>query len=294
MVKASDNAKESTPLVKLVEIDRIYAGKAALEKLSLSIGAGEVVALLGRNGSGKSTLLKAISGLGALDAGKRLARVPLKRIGFAPDRFPKLRFTAEEYLRAMGSIRGMKAEALERRIADLMETFRLPNGKGRLDTFSKGMLQKVNLMQALLEEPDLLLLDEPLSGLDTGTQEELMQTLARLNSGGMAIVFSTHEPELVDRLADRVVMLENGKVESISAPRSRTSKACVAIVFTLDDETAETVFGAAEGVLLTYKERGMWAVHIEAGRSDRFLGSVLAAGGSIRSVAEANREDERI
>ncbi len=104
-----------TPLVALVDIERRLSGKVVLNKLSLSIHRGEVIALLGRNGSGKSTLLKVISGLSPIEAGERRSALPYKRIGFAPDRFPKLRFTAEEYLRAMCKIRGMKPAQSEQR-----------------------------------------------------------------------------------------------------------------------------------------------------------------------------------
>jgi len=95
-------------LVELISVERRFAGRLVLGKLSLSIREGETVALFGRNGVGKSTLLRIVCGLGAIDGGERRSRIPLSRIGYAPDRFSKLRVTAGEYLRAMGRARGME------------------------------------------------------------------------------------------------------------------------------------------------------------------------------------------
>ncbi|WP_372634062.1 ATP-binding cassette domain-containing protein [Cohnella sp.] len=279
-------AKE--PLVRLEDVRRSYAGRIVLDKLSLQIERGEVVALLGNNGSGKSTLLKALSGLSALDGGSRLASLPLKRIGFAPDRFPRLRFTAREYLRAMGKIRGMEPATLERTIERLFELFRLQSTEsGRLRDFSKGMLQKVNLMQALLEEPELLLLDEPLSGLDAQTRAELTDILHRLKEQGMAIVFSTHERELVERIADRVVRLENGGIAPLANGGSAAPVSCKIVEFELADAEAEDVCAGSAGVVSKYEHGGGWGCRVEADRCDDFLRAVLKAGGSIRSVRVA-------
>ncbi len=279
------------PLVRLEDVRRSFAGYVVLDKLTLQIGRGEVVALLGRNGSGKSTLLKAISGLSALDGGSRQASLPLNRIGFAPDRFPRLRFSAREYLRAMGKIRGMEPAAIERRIDKLFELFRLQaTESGRLKDFSKGMLQKVNLMQALLEEPEMLLLDEPLSGLDAQTRAELTDVLHRLKEQGMAIVFSTHERELVERIADRVVRLEDGGIVPLSAGGSAAPVSCKIVEFELSDGATDQVCAVSEGIVMRYTINGGWGCRVEDNRCDDFLRAVLKAGGSIRSVRDAPRE----
>ncbi|MFC4304652.1 ATP-binding cassette domain-containing protein [Cohnella boryungensis] len=274
------------PLVKLAEANRTFAGHRVLNKLSLEIAHGEVVALLGRNGSGKSTLLKALSGLDALDGGTRLSTVPLRRIGFAPDRFPRLRFSAKEYLRAMGKIRGMAPAEADRRIDKLFELFRLETTTdAQLRDYSKGMLQKVNLMQALLEEPELLLLDEPLSGLDAPTRTELTHILLLLKEQGMTIVFSTHERELAARVADRVVQLQDGRVEPMTLEGEENSPNRV-IAFRLMDAAAQGFYAAFEGVRQRYEGQGIWICHVQADRADDFLRAVLAANGSILSVRE--------
>ncbi|MFB9276800.1 ATP-binding cassette domain-containing protein [Cohnella cellulosilytica] len=279
-----------TPLVALVDVKRRLSGKTVLNKLSLSLHPGEVVALLGRNGSGKSTLLKIISGLSPIDAGERRSRLPFKQIGFAPDRFPKLRFTAEEYLRAMSGVRGMSLEQSERRIAELMELFQLPPNSGRLRNYSKGMLQKVNLMQALLEEPELLLLDEPLSGLDDRTREELTEALVILKAKGISIVYSSHELLLAQRIADRIVRLAEGKLIDEEGARGaplRTKR----IEFRLEEAMAREACAGFEGSISRERGQAGWAVSVQADQADAFLLAVLNSGGSIVSVAEEKGRD---
>jgi len=274
-----------TPLVALVDIERRLSGKVVLNKLSLSIHRGEVIALLGRNGSGKSTLLKVISGLSPIEAGERRSALPYKRIGFAPDRFPKLRFTAEEYLRAMCKIRGMKPAQSEQRVDELLELFRLPSNSGRLRHYSKGMLQKVNLMQALLEEPELLLLDEPLSGLDDRTREELTEALAGLKGKGISIVYSSHELHLAQRIADRTVRLTEGEItieenEKIASIRVKT------IDFQLEEEAAQQVCNLMTADIRLQRVRAGWRAVVEAEQADAFLLAILNSGGRIHSVAD--------
>jgi len=279
-----------TPLVALVDIKRRLSGKTVLNKLSLSLHPGEVIALLGRNGSGKSTLLKIIGGLSPIDAGERRTRLSFKQIGFAPDRFPKLRFTAEEYLRAMSRVRGMRLEQSERRIAELMELFQLPLNSGRLSNYSKGMLQKVNLMQALLEEPELLLLDEPLSGLDDRTREELTEALVILKAKGISIVYSSHELLLAQRIADRIVRLTEGKLideERVKEAPLRTKR----IEFRLGEEMTRKACVGFEGLISRERGRTGWVVSVQADHADAFLLVVLNAGGSILSVAEEEGSD---
>ncbi|OXS52760.1 hypothetical protein B1A99_32605 [Cohnella sp. CIP 111063] len=280
------------PIVRLEEVRRSFAGRIVLDKLSLEIGRGEVVALLGSNGSGKSTLLKALSGLSALDGGARLASIPPNRIGFAPDGFPRLRHSAREYLLAMAKIRGMEPQAANGIIDNLFELFRLQSTeRQRLADLSKGNLQKVNLMQALLGSPELLLLDEPLSGLDSRTRAELTDVLLQLKEEGATIVFSTHEQMLVERLADRVVRLRDGTAEQTAVRAG--SVPCKIAEFELADEETDRVCAVSDGIIARYRIRGGWGCRIEAVRCDAFLRAVLAANGSIRSVRNADGDAER-
>jgi ABC-2 type transport system ATP-binding protein len=237
------------PLITLTNVVKGFPFKSVLKGLSITIYRDEVTAIIGRNGSGKSTLLRVISGLGAIDRGKReeflLGRTI--RVGFTPDRFPKLRYTAFEYLRSMGRMQGIEEKVLRKRIDHLFEAFRFdPATKQQIRYFSKGMLQKVNLMQAMLTPPDLLLLDEPLSGLDIQTQEELMNVLVRLKSQGLSIIMSTHEPELVQRLADRVITLDDGVIASDSYLTNKPTPAQYKVIIQVNAENREAILSGIQ------------------------------------------------
>ncbi|WP_239619167.1 ATP-binding cassette domain-containing protein [Cohnella mopanensis] len=273
-------------LVTLDHISCFFAHKEVLKDLSLNVHEGEAMAIVGNNGTGKSTLLKIISGLGAINGGRRIEAPEDKRlsIGFAPDRFPKLRFTATEYLRYMGRIRGMNKQRLEERISDLMSQLRLdPTIRQQLRNYSKGMLQKVNLMQALLEKPDLLLLDEPLSGLDMRTQEELMNVLIQIKRQGMTIVLTTHEKVMMEQIADRVVELADG---GIASDKRVPVYATIVkeIIFDLGENEMRQCLSDGEGVRTWSRLNTHWRVEISADNSDAFLRSILQAGAAIIKV----------
>ena len=270
------------PLLSFHRVTKRYGGRAVLRNVSFSVRRGEAVAVVGPNGSGKSTLLRLATGLAAVDEGriKRPEGLAPPRIGYAPDRLPKLRFTSTEYLEHMGRIRGIPREKLLSRIAELHERFRLPMGPARIPQFSKGMTQKVNLMQALLGEPELLLLDEPLSGLDDRSQRELFAVLEEAKREGAGIVVATHEPELAARLADRCVKLMNGELadESKTFPPTRRRIVCTASNGTLH------ALSAADGVERAELAEGRGCFLVRADAADRFLLSALTAGASVESV----------
>jgi ABC-2 type transport system ATP-binding protein len=281
------------PLLTLTNVERSFSKKVVLSGLSLTIYEGEVTAIVGHNGSGKSTLLKILSGLGAIDAGNRQERQGSGSlsIGFVPDRFPKLRFTTVEYLRSVGKIRGIPSPMLEERIRQLHLTLRLdPSDRRHIRHYSKGMLQKVNLMQALLQLPDILLMDEPLSGLDIQMQEELIDMLLQLNEQGLTIVTTTHEKEVVERLADRVILLKEGALESEIRPRNKEAGYKV-ITFLHKNPDGITGCLQMEEVLMWNKEGHKWIVHMAAEHSDSYLQALLKEGASIDSVVKA-REDK--
>ncbi|QJD85092.1 ATP-binding cassette domain-containing protein [Cohnella herbarum] len=275
------------PLIKLDEIVCRYGSKEVLKRLSLTVCDCEVTAIVGSNGSGKSTLLKMISGYGQFNQGSRKEVTALKKlsIGFVPDGFPRMRFTAEEYLRSMGKMRGMANESLERRIAELLLQFGLNvTSRQQLRHYSKGMLQKVNLMQALLEEPDLLLLDEPLSGLDIQTQDELIGVLLLLKKKGMAIVLSTHEREVIDRIADRVVTLKDGVVGNDYRIARQKPVSQKMITFDLDEEQTRKCMEKFSTIIVRSHANHRWSIEIDSSLSDRFLQAILNEGASVVSV----------
>jgi len=133
-------------------------------------------------------------------------------IGYMPDRFPKHKFTSEEYLMHMGYIQGLKKDYLHQRIKELHSLFHLQLSDQPMRYFSKGMLQKVNMMQSILSRPDLLLLDEPLSGLDVSSMLEMVSALHELKKQKVTIVISTHEPAMLQRLTDRIITVKDASL----------------------------------------------------------------------------------
>jgi ABC-2 type transport system ATP-binding protein len=192
----------------------------ALDALDLKVARGEVFGLLGPNGSGKSTTMKLILGLlkpsaGSVTifgqaAGSMEAR---RRLGFLPENpyFPTF-LTGREVLRYYGKLSGLSGRRLEERMEELLELVDLQESRHRrLKTYSKGMLQRIGLAQALLHDPDLLLLDEPTAGVDPLGSRQIRDIILGLKKRGKTIIFSSHLLEQVQEVSDRVAILHLGQ-----------------------------------------------------------------------------------
>ena len=192
----------------------------ALDKLDLQVRAGEVFGLLGPNGSGKSTTIKLLLGLIRPNEGE--ARIfgqspdtlaARRRIGFLPENPYFYGFlTGDETLRFYGKICGVTGARLEKRIEELIDLVGLQNGRERpLRSYSKGMLQRIGLAQALIHDPDLLFLDEPTAGVDPLGSAQIRDLILRLKKMGKTVIFSSHLLEQVQEVADRVAIFSLGK-----------------------------------------------------------------------------------
>ncbi|HWX15791.1 MAG TPA: ABC transporter ATP-binding protein, partial [Chthoniobacterales bacterium] len=191
----------------------------AVRDLDLRIQAGEVYGLLGPNGSGKSTTLKIILGLVSPTRGhteifgcdSRMVE-SRKAVGFLPENpyFYKY-LTGEETLRFFGRLCGLSGARLKKRISELLELVGLTNARDRrLGTYSKGMLQRVGLAQALINEPKLILLDEPTAGVDPAGSSEIRNLIVDLKRSGITVLLSSHLLAQVQEICDRVAILANG------------------------------------------------------------------------------------
>ncbi|WP_151735321.1 ATP-binding cassette domain-containing protein [Paenibacillus tengchongensis] len=273
------------PIVELKQVTKSYPGKLVLSSVSLAIRRGEAMLLVGGNGSGKSTLIRLIGGFTAPTSGSRQvheARPP--KIGFMPDRFPKHKFTSEEYLMHMGRIQGLPKEGLGRRIHDLHALYGLPLASQPMRSFSKGMLQKVNLMQAVLTAPDLLLLDEPLSGLDDPSVQELCGALQELKEQNVAIVISTHEPAALTGIADRIITVQNASLLEKKPEAPGPEEASIQVVCRLPGGALHPDPAAHPGLLSAVRAGGQTRLTVRADVCDQLLLQILQAGGSILEV----------
>lgn len=200
-----------------------YGGLTALHGVSFELHPGEIVGYLGPNGSGKSTTVNLVVGLLQPSAGHvalhglRLTDDPVaykRRIGYVPEEpFLYAHLTAAEYLMLVGRLRQIPSARLEVRIARLLQLFQLHDSRYRtMNAYSKGMRQRVLLAAALLHDPDLLVLDEPFSGLDVNAGLLFRALLRMLASEGKMVFFSTHRFDMVERLCSRVVILAAGRI----------------------------------------------------------------------------------
>lgn len=200
-----------------------YGMGRVLHEVSFSLGAGEVVGLLGPNGAGKSTTIKVLTGVLPPGGGSvRVAGHALpgeaveakKRIGYVPETaalFESL--TGQEFLELAGRLQDVPEERLQFRIGRFLEQFGLTDDRLRpLDGYSKGMRQKVLLSAALLHDPDVVLLDEPLSGLDVEAGFMVRDLVAALAAAGKTILYSSHVLDVVERVCDRALIIHEGRL----------------------------------------------------------------------------------
>jgi ABC-2 type transport system ATP-binding protein len=197
--------------------------RPAVDRLSLNIRRGELYALLGPNGAGKTTTLKMVTGLLRPDSGSirvcdvdALARPSEAKqvMAWLPDEpliYDKL--TPLEYLEFVAGLWGIPARVAEVRAHELIEILGLQaQAHGRCQGFSKGMRQKVALAGALIHEPDLIILDEPLTGLDAGSARQVKAVLRSHVARGVTIVMTTHILEVAERMADRIGVIAHGRL----------------------------------------------------------------------------------
>ncbi len=192
-----------------------------LDGLTLSIGQGQIYGFLGPNGSGKTTTLKILLGLmhattGRVEVlGKPAGNVMVrKRIGFLPESpYFYDYLTAEEFLAFYGHLAGLNRVELNKRVTHLLEVVGLIDARTRqLRKFSKGMLQRVGLAQALIHDPELVILDEPMSGLDPVGRKQVRDLILGLRDQGKTVFFSTHIIPDVEMICDRVGVIAKGKL----------------------------------------------------------------------------------
>jgi len=227
----------------IVSFDRVvfsYDFAEVLHEITFSLRAGEVVGLLGPNGAGKSTTIKIIAGILAPGGGSvSVAGLPLperavdvkQRIGYVPEAaalFESL--TGQEFLELSGRLHGVAEDTLQMRIGEILAAFALAGeGSSRLDTYSKGMRQKVLIAAALLHNPELILLDEPLSGLDVNAAIMIKDLIASLAAAGKTILYSSHVLDVVEKVCDRALIIHkgsliaDGSLESLKASTKQES-----------------------------------------------------------------------
>ena len=210
-------------MIEFQDVSKTYGATQALKNLNLSIQEGQIVGLIGHNGAGKSTTIKSLVSVINPTAGKILVdgldlashRIRIKqKIGYvadSPDLF--LRLTAQEFWDLVAASYGLNKQDYENRLVDLLHLFDFASHRYEvIETFSHGMRQKVFVIGALLSNPDIWVLDEPMTGLDPQAAFDLKQLMRAHADKGKTVLFSTHVLEVAEQLCDRLAILKKGEL----------------------------------------------------------------------------------
>lgn len=273
-------------LIKMENICKKYEGRVILQDVNLSIEEGETVAFIGSNGTGKSTLLRVISGLSNISSGKIKTSRKLK-FNYIPERFEKSNFTVSEFIKEMGNIEGLKKDYVKNRSMELYKNFLLLDMVNTpMKYLSKGTLQKVSVIQALLTKPDVLILDEPLSGQDTASQKKFIELMLELKKEKVTILMSCHEEFLVQKLADRVIKIENKGCTEVSNFNKEDSNKFVSLIFYVNEIFNLKDIKKEDGVCeVSIKENEIY-IRALKGESRLLLLKLLQAGFVLKKYEE--------
>ena len=220
-------------MIEISNLSKSYGRHKAVDQISFEVTRGEIVGFLGPNGAGKSTTLKMLTGFlpptsgAARIAGKDIFRESLevrKKIGYMPENVPLYTdMRVKEYLRFRGGLRGLSGGLLRRRMGEVMETCGLTHVRRKMiKTLSKGYRQRVGLADALIHEPDLLILDEPTNGLDPNQIRAIRRLIKNLGEKH-TILISTHILSEVEMTCNKVVIIDEGKIKAADTPENLVS-----------------------------------------------------------------------
>ncbi|MDA1107134.1 MAG: ATP-binding cassette domain-containing protein [Proteobacteria bacterium] len=220
-----------TATVQALGLTKVYSGQTVVDGIELAVFPGECFGLLGPNGAGKTTTLRMLLGQTPPDAGSLTVlnhRIPedardmRARVGLVPQQDnldPD--FTVLENLRVYASYFGLSGPALQRRIDELLGFVQLEaKAQAGISTLSGGMKRRLTLARALINQPDLLILDEPTTGLDPQARQIIWQRLRSLLAQGRTLILTTHYMEEAERLCDRVAIMDHGRILACGSPHA--------------------------------------------------------------------------
>ncbi|MEL6718416.1 MAG: ABC transporter ATP-binding protein [Bacteroidota bacterium] len=209
-------------VIQINQLQKSYGNHQVLKGIDLHIEAGQVIGYIGPNGAGKSTTVKILIGLDAQFEGEVLVKGvnikddPLavkKTIGYIPENADLYEvLTPIEFLKLIGRLHGLTDQLIESRARQMLNFLGLTELNERMDTFSKGMRQKVLLVSGLLHDPEIIFLDEPLSGLDANSVILVKEIIARLAKEGKTIFYCSHMMDVVEKVSDRIVLINDGNI----------------------------------------------------------------------------------
>jgi len=211
------------PLIRIIDLKKSYGTKEILKGINLDIFPGQVIGYIGPNGAGKSTTVKILTGLIEDFTGKveingiDIQKDPLSiksQLGYVPENAELYEvLTPMEYLDFVGKLYGMEDHTIQERSLKLLNAFGLAaNANNRMDTFSKGMRQKVLLISGIIHNPQIIILDEPLSGLDANAVIFVKELISLLAKEGKTIFYCSHMMDVVEKVSDRILLISQGSI----------------------------------------------------------------------------------
>ena len=289
------NISSPAPLLAVRGVAKAFGGNRVLQDVSFDIAAGEIVGLLGPNGSGKTTALRLVLGFMRPTAGRAevFGQSPRDvssrtRLGFLPEN-PSFydELTAEELLQYFAGLCGYKGRDRRERAARLLDLVGLGDDRRRrLRQYSKGMVQRVGIAQALVNDPALVILDEPMSGLDPAGRHDVRQIILRLRDEGRTVIFSSHILPDAELLCTRVGILAKGRVVAaggLSDLTAGTARGWEVIVDGLSDEAAVRTASRVQRVTRIAGRR--YSLEVDSGtRPEGLVAELAASGATLVSV----------
>lgn len=265
----------SEPPIVAKNLHKSYEGFVAVEDSSFSVSKGEVLGIVGPNGAGKTTTLKMISGLIEPTTGEVVvsgipAGSPSMRqdLGFLPEESPLYEnMTAQSYLRFFADLYNVPRSTADDRITDILDKLDLEHRTDRkIGDMSKGMTRKVAIARALVNDPTVLVFDEPASGLDPLTTNYVIEFTKSLSDEGKTIVFSAHNLHHVEEVCDRVLIMDNGKIVAhgtIEHIRDEYGETSFEVVSSIDCDEGEPVSDGYKYFFDSLEEVDTFRAHVQ-------------------------------
>ncbi len=288
-------------MLELDGLRRAYGAVTALDDLTFEVPAGQVVGFLGPNGAGKTTAMRAIFGLTDLDAGhvrwngSPVSQGDRRKFGYMPEErglYPGM--LVGEQLEYLGRLHGLSAASAAIATTTWLERLELSSRRGsKVETLSHGNQQRVQLAAALLHAPDLVVLDEPLSGLDPGGMDAIGQVLVERAASGCCVLFSSHQLDQVEDLCERVTIIDHGHLVVSGTVDELVTRGSRRLVVRIDGvRTADWASGLAGASVSELDGGAVRLILDDDVDSDAVLRAAMAVGRVLQFSFERRRLSE--
>lgn len=278
MSKQRDGKMDYTQ-IKLENVSKVYDRRTIICPFHFTIQKGSSIAIVGHNGCGKSTLLKIMAGLIQPTTGKISYPNGKPLFHYLPEKFYPTPLKANTYLERMGEIDGIPKKELEKKICTLAEDFYVSEFLNvPMKSLSKGTLQKIGVIQALLYEPEILLLDEPLSGQDEDSKKVFIHKINKLREKGTTIIMSCHEKELTDALTEKKYTIQNGNFQEYKVFPEYLEESQKQFCLLLEKKDVDTIPVGME------RYGDGFRIYVSESEADSKIMNLLHAGWSLKGM----------